>query len=225
MKATSSPVQRWRIGEVEITRVLEFEAALFEPTVIHPAACSEIIEKNRIWLEPNLLDPESGLLVCACHSTIIQTPRATIMVDTCSGNDKERPQKLRYHRKNWPYLNNLAAAGFGPDEIDYVLCTHLRTLIMSVGTRDWSAADGCRRSPRPVTCLRARNGSIGGSLTYEPDIPPTPILKTACCLSWRVAKLSWLPPTLPLTTVYGSSRGRGTHPVTSASWCVLKEHP
>jgi glyoxylase-like metal-dependent hydrolase (beta-lactamase superfamily II) len=135
MKATSSPVQRWRIGEVEITRVLEFEAALFEPTVIHPAACSEIIEKNRIWLEPNLLDPESGLLVFAFHSTIIKTPRATIMVDTCAGNDKERPQKLRYHRKNWPYLNNLAAAGFGPDEIDYVLCTHLHADHVGWNTR------------------------------------------------------------------------------------------
>jgi len=32
MNATSSPIYRWRVGEVEITRVLEFEAALFGPT-------------------------------------------------------------------------------------------------------------------------------------------------------------------------------------------------
>ena len=38
MKATSSPIYRWRIGEVEIARVLEFEASLFELTVIHPEA-------------------------------------------------------------------------------------------------------------------------------------------------------------------------------------------
>jgi hypothetical protein len=35
MTAISSPNYRWRVGEVEITRVLEFEAALFEPAVIH----------------------------------------------------------------------------------------------------------------------------------------------------------------------------------------------
>jgi hypothetical protein len=29
MKAASTPFYRWSIGEVEITRVLEFEAALF----------------------------------------------------------------------------------------------------------------------------------------------------------------------------------------------------
>jgi hypothetical protein len=38
MKATRSPIYRWRIGELEITRVLEFEASLFEPAVIHPGA-------------------------------------------------------------------------------------------------------------------------------------------------------------------------------------------
>ena len=38
MKATGAPIYRWRIGEVEITRVLEFEAALFEPAVLHPEA-------------------------------------------------------------------------------------------------------------------------------------------------------------------------------------------
>jgi hypothetical protein len=28
MKATTSAIYRWRVGEIEITRVLEFEAAL-----------------------------------------------------------------------------------------------------------------------------------------------------------------------------------------------------
>jgi hypothetical protein len=56
MKATTRPIYRWRVGEVEITRVLEFEAALFEPAVIHPEASPEIIERHRAWLEPNLMD-------------------------------------------------------------------------------------------------------------------------------------------------------------------------
>src|SRR5215468_11349068 len=125
VNATSSPIYRWRVGEVEITRVLEFEAALFEPVVIYPEATPQTIEQHRSWLQPSLMD-RGGRLVFAFHSTIIKTPRATILVDTCSGNDKERPHKLRYHRKTWPYLANLAAAGFAPEEIDYVLCTHLQ---------------------------------------------------------------------------------------------------
>jgi glyoxylase-like metal-dependent hydrolase (beta-lactamase superfamily II) len=135
MKATTSPIYRWRVGEVEITRVLEFEAALFEPAVIHPEASPEIIERHRSWLTPTLMDPIGGLMIFAFHSTIIKTPRATILVDTCSGNDKERPHKLRYHRKNWPYLANLAAAGFVPEGIDYVLCTHLHADHVGWNTR------------------------------------------------------------------------------------------
>jgi glyoxylase-like metal-dependent hydrolase (beta-lactamase superfamily II) len=125
VKLTSAPTYRWRVGEIEIARVLEFEAALFEPTMLYPETTQEIIERHRTWLEPTLMDQATGQLIFAFHSIVIKTRRATILVDTCSGNDKERPHKLRYHRKNWPYLANLAAAGFAPEDIDYVLCTHL----------------------------------------------------------------------------------------------------
>jgi glyoxylase-like metal-dependent hydrolase (beta-lactamase superfamily II) len=135
MNGTSNPIHRWRIGEVEITRVLEFEAALFEPAVLLPEVSPEIIKRHQAWLEPRLMDPASGLLTFAFHSTVIRTPRATILVDTCSGNDKERPHKLRYHKKNWPYLANLAAAGFAPEDIDYVLCTHLHADHVGWNTR------------------------------------------------------------------------------------------
>jgi glyoxylase-like metal-dependent hydrolase (beta-lactamase superfamily II) len=135
MTATTSPIYRWRVGEIEITRVLEFEAALFEPAVIHPEVCPEIIERHHSWLTPRLMDPVNGLMIFAFHSTVTKTPRATILVDTCSGNDKERPHKLRYHKKNWPYLANLAAAGFASEDIDYVLCTHLHADHVGWNTR------------------------------------------------------------------------------------------
>ena len=61
MTGIHGPIYRWRAGEVEITRVLEFEAALFEPAVIHPEASSEIIARHRAWLEPALMDPAAVL--------------------------------------------------------------------------------------------------------------------------------------------------------------------
>ena len=135
MLPTSGSSYHWRLGDLEITRVLEFEAALFEPALIYPDLTPEILERHRSWLEPRLLDPDTGRMVFAFHSTVIRTPRATILVDTCSGNDKERPHKQRYHRKNWPYLANLAAAGFAPEDIDYVLCTHLHADHVGWNTR------------------------------------------------------------------------------------------
>ena len=52
MKATTSPIYRWRLGEVEITRVLEFEAALFEPAVIHPEASQRSLSGTEAGLPP-----------------------------------------------------------------------------------------------------------------------------------------------------------------------------
>ena len=79
MKARSGQIYRWHMGDIEITRVLEFEAALFDPAVVHPEVSAEIIERHRNWLEPTLMDPASGMLVFAFHSTVIKTPRATIL--------------------------------------------------------------------------------------------------------------------------------------------------
>ena len=62
MRLNSNPIYRWRAGEVEIFRVLEFEAALFEPTMLYPEASPEIIERHRSWLEPTLMDSASGSL-------------------------------------------------------------------------------------------------------------------------------------------------------------------
>ena len=128
-------VQAWQIREVTITRVLEFEMPFVAPEVLCPESKPEFIDRHRYWLEPKLLDPLTGRRVIAFHSLVIKTPQSTILVDTCSGNDKERPHKTGYHRKRWPYLENLAAAGFSPEKIDFVLCTHLHADHVGWNTR------------------------------------------------------------------------------------------
>lgn len=118
-------MSRWIFGEIVVERVLEFEGPLFPPSVLFPASTSEVIESLCQWLEPDLLDPESGQLVLAFNTYVIRAPRYTILVDTCGGNDKHRPQKPRYHMKKWLYLENLLSLGIKPEDVDYVLCTHL----------------------------------------------------------------------------------------------------
>ncbi len=125
----------WQLGEVRIARVLEFEQPLIAPAALLPEADDAIIARHRDWLEPDLLDPATGLLVVAFHSFVITTPRSVILVDTCSGNDRQRPGKLRYHQKSWPYLANLGAAGISPEAVGHVLCTHLHVDHVGWNTR------------------------------------------------------------------------------------------
>ncbi len=115
----------WHCGDVRIDRIIEFEQPLLAPALLYPDATPAALERHRAWLEPHLLDPASGLLRLAFHSFLIRSGPLKIIVDTCSGNDRQRPKKPRYHLRHWPYLENLRAAGIAPEEIDYVLCTHL----------------------------------------------------------------------------------------------------
>ncbi len=125
----------WQFGEVRVDRVIEFERPLLPPEQLYPTSTPEAIHRHRHWLEPALLDPASGLLVIAFHSFLIRSKDVTILVDTCGGNDKWRPGKRRYHMNRWPYLENLARAGIAPEQVDYVLCTHLHVDHVGWNTR------------------------------------------------------------------------------------------
>ena len=126
---------RWTFGEIEVDRVLEFEQPLLPPRVLFPTSTAEAVDAHRHWLEPALMDPTSGLLTLSLHSFVVRTRHHTILVDTCSGNDKPRPDKPRYHMKSWPYLENLGAIGVAPEKIDFVMCTHLHADHVGWNTR------------------------------------------------------------------------------------------
>ena len=151
---------RWQIGDVRIDRAVEFEQPLLPPATLLPELDPEMLERHRAWLEPTLLDPSSGLLVLAFHSLVITTPRHVILVDTCSGNDRERPGKPRYHRNDWPYLANLANAGVSRNQ-STTYCAHTCMWTTWDGTRDGLMADGYRHFPTPAICSTERSGHSG----------------------------------------------------------------
>jgi glyoxylase-like metal-dependent hydrolase (beta-lactamase superfamily II) len=59
------------------------------------------------------------------HSLVVETPRRRIVVDTGLGNDKEGRNVPTWNNRTTPFLQTMTAAGFPPESIDTVLCTHL----------------------------------------------------------------------------------------------------
>jgi glyoxylase-like metal-dependent hydrolase (beta-lactamase superfamily II) len=114
-----------KLGQFEIDRVLESEGPFLEVQDFIPEAEQSVIEANRDWLMPRYIEPESNKIILAIQSYILRTPRHTILVDTCVGNHKPRPGRPMFDQLNLPYLADLAAAGVRPEEVDFVLCTHL----------------------------------------------------------------------------------------------------
>jgi len=115
-------MNRWKIGDVSITRVIESEAP-WDGTLLLPEATAANVRKERDWLHPTFTD-DAGLLRMSIHAFVIESRGKRIVVDTCIGNDKERPIP-EWNRKQWPFLANLEQAGYPRESVDLVLCTHL----------------------------------------------------------------------------------------------------
>jgi glyoxylase-like metal-dependent hydrolase (beta-lactamase superfamily II) len=123
------------IGNVTIHRIVEQEGPFFEAMQFFPAMTKEILDENRGWLRPRFLDASDRLMLCI-QSYIVRTPHHTIMIDSCVGNHKPRPTRPFWNMMNSDrYEKNLAASGFGVNDIDFVMCTHLHTDHVGWNTR------------------------------------------------------------------------------------------
>ena len=115
-------MNRWTIGDVRVTRVVESEMP-WDGTFLLPEATAENVTKERSWLYPMFAD-DAGLLRMSIHAFVVESRGKRILIDTCVGNDKQRPVP-EWDRQQWPFLTALAEAGCSRESIDAVVCTHL----------------------------------------------------------------------------------------------------
>lgn len=113
------------LGDVTIDRVVDMERLSYPYANLLPTAEPAELRRLAAEMGPRLIDPETLAVALSFHAYLVRTPRHTILVDTCCGNDKERPQRPDWHRRDGPFLNNLRARGVTPEDIDIVMCTHL----------------------------------------------------------------------------------------------------
>lgn len=112
------------LGEFSIDRVVEYEGPFAALQMIIPMINNDDIDANADWLRPLFVDDDNNAIM-SFHSYVLKTRRHTILIDTCVGNNKPRPNRLSWHLQNYAYLEAMARIGVHPDEIDFVCCTHL----------------------------------------------------------------------------------------------------
>ena len=116
-------MDRWQIGEVKVSKIVESEG-LWDPTRLVPDSNPDIIRAHD-WMLGPFADAETGLIRVSIHTFALEIGDEKILIDTCGGNDKIRPGFDNFHLQNSDFLDRLAAAGFPPEEVTTVLCTHL----------------------------------------------------------------------------------------------------
>ncbi|MFN0264410.1 MBL fold metallo-hydrolase [Tepidamorphus sp. 3E244] len=113
------------IGDTRIDRIVETVGGFFPAREFFPSLTDEFLEEHREWLEPRFIDSNGNVILCF-QSYLVRTPRHTILVDSCVGNDKPRPMRPMFNMfKLDAWEKGLAALEVGLADIDFVMCTHL----------------------------------------------------------------------------------------------------
>lgn len=112
----------WKIGDVTITLVREMQTAVTLDGMFIGADQS-VVDDNSSWLQPHFVN-DDGTLPLSIHALVLESQGSVIVVDTCIG-DRPVPGFDALSNLGTSFLADLAAAGFDPDDVDIVLCTHL----------------------------------------------------------------------------------------------------
>jgi glyoxylase-like metal-dependent hydrolase (beta-lactamase superfamily II) len=112
----------WRIGDVRITRLQEQEP-IWKGTMVLGDATPDNVKREAEWL--NAFVDEKGKFRLSIHALLVESEGRRILVDTCVGNDKQRPGFKDCNELHLPFLAEFEKAGFPRESIDTVICPHL----------------------------------------------------------------------------------------------------
>ena len=144
-----------QLGGYRLTPVVEIADFALPLAEFLPDSAGEAVDWPD-WIGPETLS--AGRVRLAIRSWLLRGDGRTILVDTCVGADKHRPNWPDWHRRDAGWLGALAATGCRPEDVDIVLCTHLHADHVGWNTR---LVDG-RWVP---TFPRAR--TLAGRIEYE----------------------------------------------------------
>lgn len=114
----------WTVGDVKITAIEEIGIGPDVLGPVLPQATAESI-KDLKWLFPHFVDAQ-GHPKGSVQAFVVETPTKRIIVDTCVGDHKTFETLFdMWGNLQTGFLEKLTRAGYPPESIDTVLCTHL----------------------------------------------------------------------------------------------------
>ncbi|RJF69358.1 MBL fold metallo-hydrolase [Rhodopseudomonas palustris] len=113
------------VGDTTIVDIEESVQPSFVPQHLLPECTQEAIDEHLPWMTPRHYDVAAGKFRTSVRSYLVKTPRHTVLIDCCGGNHKNRPYFPRFHQRDHDWLARLSAAGVSPEQVDFVMCTHL----------------------------------------------------------------------------------------------------
>jgi glyoxylase-like metal-dependent hydrolase (beta-lactamase superfamily II) len=116
----------YKVGDAIVTRIFETLIAGFTPRELCPTWNEQNPERLADLLPSACWDKPYQHVVMSTHRWLVRTTKHNVLIDTGIGNHKNRKPPYFNNLKE-PFLERLAASGVKPEDIDYVLLTHLHT--------------------------------------------------------------------------------------------------
>jgi glyoxylase-like metal-dependent hydrolase (beta-lactamase superfamily II) len=127
-------VQTFTLGQVEVSRVVDWQGEFATVDVLFPSIPGELWQQNESWLAPDFLNAETGGWPGNAQTWVLRSAGRTVLVDTGLGNDKSREVGV-FAQRHGDFLDRLAAAGVRPEDVDLVINTHLHNDHVGWNTR------------------------------------------------------------------------------------------
>lgn len=109
------------IGKINITSVFEIDAGQVIRDCIEDATPENV--KAVGWLSPDYIGAD-GTLKAQVQSFVVEVHGKTILVDSCVGNGRSRPELSAWGNLQTDFLDRLSKV-VTPENVDFVVCTHL----------------------------------------------------------------------------------------------------
>ncbi len=166
-----------QLGDVSIASIIERDGPWRRPEDMFPDFDRDIGGQHLAELGPLVYDAASNRLVITYQTFVVRTPRHTILVDTCTGEDKGYPAPMDFPKQPW--LDGFAALGLRFEDIDYVFCTHLHIDHCGWNTR---LVDGrwVPTFPRAKYIFHKREYVAWEAADARGESPPGTVWRTNC---------------------------------------------
>lgn len=115
-------MRSWQVGDVTVTAIVElWDFQDHINMTMSDATAEEVIALR--WLHPHYATPD-GRQRMNFQGFVVQTPGKTLMIDTCIGNERQRPFDV-FTNLQTSFLADVASLGVSREAVDIVMCTHL----------------------------------------------------------------------------------------------------
>ena len=88
-----------RVGDVTIDAVVEREGPWRRPQDFFPMYDAAVWNRHLPLMEPEVFDASEGKMNITYQTFVVRSPRHTILVDTCTGEDKGHPAPFDFPGK------------------------------------------------------------------------------------------------------------------------------